>query len=140
MDDMRRLHIADCTNMPGDITFRLIKEGEERVLKHPDDYSLGDCENCDRERCDDCNRIMSDDYATMQEIVCDDCDYISPEEVDIKEREARDSERGSIRFMIQVGSPPADILEAIKCHYVPKDIQGQMKLTDLKGGENGDRV
>jgi molybdopterin/thiamine biosynthesis adenylyltransferase len=133
MDDIRRLHIQDCSNMAGNMALQLRKEGERRVTDNPGNYGLGDCDNCDRSDCGNCERIPDDDYSRMRDIVCDDCDYTSPEDMDAKITEAEERATNDILDMIRSGNVTAEFKTAIEANYVlkPTDIPGQMKLDDL---------
>jgi molybdopterin/thiamine biosynthesis adenylyltransferase len=132
MDDIRRLHIQDCSNMTTDMAEKLKIDGRKDIMNNPGDFGFGKCDDCDRSNCDDCNKISDDDYDTMHDIVCEDCDYISPDNHEREVQEARDAAdddawQEAIDMINGKITMANTIKAAIDANYIPKpkDIPGQ---------------
>jgi molybdopterin/thiamine biosynthesis adenylyltransferase len=108
MDDIRRLHIQDCSNISGDMVEKLKKEGRKHIEDNPHDYGMGYCDDCSK--CDDCDRISIDDTSSMRDIVCDDCNRIDPGDA-----------RQEIIEEIKSGNIGDDIRQAILSRFAEKE-------------------
>lgn len=123
MDDVRRLHIQDCTNMTGGMAEKLRQEGIKKVKDDPYTYELGSCNDCDRRDCGDCDRINTDDYETMREIVCDGCDHILPDDYDtMRDKVCEDCERLEKQDLMD------GLISEIKAGYIPDDIKQALQV------------
>jgi len=113
MDDLGKVGIEGSTHVCGQIKEALREEGKEdgrqQVFDSPGDYSLGDCNGCDRGDCDN-------------------CDYYSPESHQDAVDEAR--EEGRVGGRDQVTDCPEDY--GLVCEGYTDDVT-QEKIDDFFG-------